>query len=159
MAELDEALGLERELLERLLFKLVVSRLVRRTEGKADADVAHRHLEEAAMATRSAPAPHLSIIAQLCGAEVTAVAGLATLAASAPEPYRTMFEGHLADFALVEDELTGAPIEGGTRSEPHLALLSSVLYRAARGRLSGCAAPELADFILSRMHRPGGDAA
>jgi hypothetical protein len=158
MAELDEALGLERELLERLLFRLVVSRLVRRTEDKADADVAHRHLEEAAMAMRSAPAPHLSIIARLCGAELTAVAGLATLAASAPEPYRTMFEGHLADFALVEGELTGAPIEGGTRSERHGAL-DWVLYQAARGRLSGCAAPELADFVRSRMHRPGGDAA
>lgn len=143
LAELDRRFSVERDLLERMLFKLVVIRSMRLVSADAsDLIEAHRQFEEAAAGIRQ-PGSRENERDEL-------PEGLEMLAEMAPEPYRTMFADHLERFTEIAMEL-GDPSVPRTSGDPFDRRLEVVLCRAVRGAVCGSTAPELRSFVRSGM--------
>lgn len=162
LAELDDALAIERDLLDRMRFKLVVMRLFREGGSLSDRDEAQRQLERAVNAVRASAAPHLRMISELAGSGATGRSALVGLVEIAPEPYRTMLADHVAWFTALAVELecdeamqpsSSAGADQMTRE------LDEVLYRAARGALSGGIGLSLARYLRGGIRGVGRDGA
>lgn len=145
LADLDHRFSVERDVLERLLFRLVVIRAMRFVSADpSDLAEAHRHLESAALGVR---------LAGRAGFDETLdppQERLEILAETAPEPYRTMFADHLERVNRIAAELVD-PSHSRGPSDPLDQALAEVLCRAVRGAVSGIAAPELASFVRTGM--------
>lgn len=141
-------------LLDRLLFTLVVARLMR-AAGDADRAEAQRRFELTAAGVRDASAPHLPLLAEVCGGPRTTTEGLVALADGAPEPYRTMFADHLEGLERIGSELGGdRAVSGAEAAGAESTVLDQVLTRAVRGAVSGTAFPGLRSFVRPTIPGP-----
>ncbi|MEX2279300.1 MAG: hypothetical protein WEA76_04340 [Acidimicrobiia bacterium] len=147
LSELDRRFGVERDVLEHMLFKLVVIRAMRLVSAEpSDLAEAHRHLESVALGVRLAGRAAFDENVDCTPPQER----LEILAETAPEPYRTMFADHLERLTGIAAELVDPSPPRGT-PDPLDRLLAEVLCRAVRGAVSGIAAPELASFIRTGM--------
>lgn len=155
-AELGEALAVERALFDQMRFKLVVMHLVREDGRPSILEEAQRQLERAVNEVRSSAAPHLRMIEELVGTDTAdATAPLAALVDMAEEPYRTMLADHVAWFTCVAAEIEAGRIldaEAATGTDLLERELEEVLYRAARGALSGGLGISLARYLRAGIH-------
>lgn len=145
-AELGEALAAERDLFDRMRFKLVVMHLICEVGSLSEREEARRQLEQAVNAVQSSAAPHLRMIEDLGGAAgATSVARLVDMA---EEPYRTMLADHVAWFRCLAAELASGPEANALAGQDPLEReLEEFLYRAVRGALSGGAGMSLARYL------------
>ncbi len=143
LASLDEKLTIERLRLERVLFRFVVARLARSEVGGGFADRLMVRLEAEVNCGGGE---------RITDSDVTVptLEDIERLAASAPEPYRTMLASHLQRFERINDELLSGTMTI-ENADPLDQLAGEIGYRAARGALAGSIAPELASFV--RKHR------
>lgn len=156
-SELDRRFSVERDLLERMLFKLVVVRAMRLASvDPSDLWEAHRQFESAAAGIRLTGRAASPLDDHSDGAPLQD--GLETLAMTAPEPYRTMFVDHLARVTGIAAEL-GDPSHRHASTDPLDRRLEEVLCHAVRGRVSGNVASELASFVRSGMREQAPDGA
>lgn len=139
LASLDETLNVERIRLERVLFRFLLARLARSEVGGGFAERMMARLEAEVNCGGGK---------RITDSEVTGptLDDIEELAASAPEPYRTMLHSHLQRFELINEEL-----RSGTKTieneDPLDLLAGEIGSRAARGALAGSIAPELASFV------------
>lgn len=151
LARLDEALDVEGALLEQVLFKLVVARLMRAGGGAGDVARSVRQVEASIESVRAAAAPRASLLEGL--AHPGSALSLASLAESAPEPYRTMLADHLERFRAISVEMGLAeaaahqPRADSAGWDLMELQLAEVSYRAARGLLAGSIASSLRPFL------------
>jgi len=149
LADLDEALGFQHELLERMLYKMVVARLIREAAASEGIE-AHRQLEAAAARVTGAGIPCAALLALMAPGRESMTEDVGSLVETAPEPYRTMLVDHRARFIRMWAELGASPNgadHDGVAGDSLGRELDEVVHRAARGALAGSVSPTLGAFI------------
>ncbi len=149
MDEFEMWLGHERQLLERLLFKLVVGRELLATGELRFLGLATAEVQRAASRVQEADLVRAVLLSRLAGEWVVPVENLTleTLSSATPEPYRTLFEDHLTGFLSLVVEIDGVAAQAGRMAARGARTHAHAGYLAMLSATAGVSLPSLADFL------------
>ena len=150
LAELDGALDAAQDVLEQVLYHVVVARLVRES-SPSDTAEADRQLEAVLARLSGLVVPTSPDLSEFSHGRHSISTVLTHLVRYAPEPYRTMLADHRDRLLRISSELEDGPAGRAAQerreSDPLDRLLDDVAYRVARGALASSASPTLGAFL------------
>jgi hypothetical protein len=149
MDELERWLGHERQLLDRLLFKLVVGRELLATGELRFLGLATAEVQRAASRVQEADLVRAVQLSRLAGEWEVPVENLTleTLSWATPEPYRTLFEDHLTGFLSLLVEIDGVAAQAGRMAAQGARTHAHAGYPAMLSATVGVSLTSLADFL------------
>ena len=153
MDELEMWLGYERQLLDRLLFKLVVGRELLATGEVRFLGPATAEVLRAASRVQEAELVRAVQLSRLAGEWEMPVENmtLETLSWATPEPYRTLFEDHLTGFASLLIEIDAVAAQAGRMATRGARRHAHAGYPAMLSATVGVSLPSLTDFLGERL--------